>query len=206
MVEQELVHAIEAVLNSKKKLSKAESKVTSGSKTFHQPGIHGARSGRFGDCSELVRNFQNLFGPVLDFLNFPVLNCLDQFGSVDPSYQPPIQKPQLTFYHLRDDLCFYWVKITFWFWLFLFSQGRSSRTVLVFEWRWRYSRYWLRTWSRCVVINVHCNFEPSPSNHHIHQFESFDIFMVFVLLFAFGLFAIPIHYLIQIIIIRMIRG
>ena len=79
MVEQELVHAIEAVLNSKKKLSKAESKVTS--------------------CSWNV-----------------------------PPTQPkthPIQKPQLTFYHLRDDLCFYWVKITFWFWNFLFSQARS---------------------------------------------------------------------------------
>ena len=32
----------------------------------------------------------------------------------------PIQKPQLTFYHLRDDLCFYWVKITFWFWIFFY--------------------------------------------------------------------------------------
>ena len=104
MVEQELVHAIEAVLNSKKKLSKAESKVTSGSKKVPQPGIHGPRSARFGDRSELVRKWFRIGS--------------DQFGSVDPSYQPPIQKPQLTFYHLRDDLCFYWVKITFWFWLF----------------------------------------------------------------------------------------
>ena len=70
MVEQELVHAIEAVLNSKKKLSKAESKVIQ--RMSYQP---------------------------------------------DPKLIP-IQKPQLTFYHLRDDLCFYWVKITFWFWYF----------------------------------------------------------------------------------------
>ena len=74
MVEQELVHAIEAVLNSKKKLSKAESKVIQ--RTAYQPKTH--------TNPKLI----------------------------------PIQKPQLTFYHLRDDLCFYWVKITFWFWYF----------------------------------------------------------------------------------------
>ena len=43
---------------------------------------------------------------------------------IDPSFEPwihfPIKKPQLTFYHLRDDLCFYWVKITFWFWIFFY--------------------------------------------------------------------------------------
>ena len=38
MVEQELVHAIEAVLNSKKKLSKAESKVIQ--RTAYQPKTH----------------------------------------------------------------------------------------------------------------------------------------------------------------------
>ena len=41
---------------------------------------------------------------------------------INPSFGPwihfPIKKPQLTFYHLRDDLCFYWVKITFWLWIF----------------------------------------------------------------------------------------
>lgn len=70
MVEQELVHAIEAVLNSKKKISKAESKVTERpwSKTSYQHGIHGPQdsgSDRFEIFEFCLGLVLDLFGPLL---------------------------------------------------------------------------------------------------------------------------------------------